>query len=65
MPPVPSSKAPVLLVCGDDDFGVKERARQVFRQLLRPAGIHQNGSVTRDLGDRAPVVGDGRDPAGK
>jgi DNA polymerase III subunit delta len=32
MPPASSSKAPVLLVCGEDDFGVKERARQVFRQ---------------------------------
>ncbi len=31
MPPASSAKAPVLLVCGDDDFGVKERAREVFR----------------------------------
>jgi len=38
MPPVPSSKAPVLLVCGDDDFGVKERARQVFRQWSAEIG---------------------------
>jgi DNA polymerase-3 subunit delta len=30
MPAAPSPKAPVLLVCGDDDFGVKERAREVF-----------------------------------
>src|SRR5580698_5614886 len=32
MPSAPSAKAPVLLVCGDDDFGVKERAREVFRK---------------------------------
>jgi DNA polymerase-3 subunit delta len=32
MPSAPSAKAPVLLVCGDDDFAVKERAREVFRQ---------------------------------
>jgi DNA polymerase-3 subunit delta len=32
MPAAHSAAAPVLLVCGEDDFGVKERARQVFRQ---------------------------------
>jgi DNA polymerase III subunit delta len=32
MPPTASAKAPVLLVCGEDDFGVKERAREVFRK---------------------------------
>ncbi len=32
MPSAPTAKAPVLLVCGDDDFGVKERAREVFRK---------------------------------
>src|SRR5580700_2616296 len=31
-PPAPSAKAPVLLVCGEDDFGVKERAREVHRK---------------------------------
>jgi DNA polymerase-3 subunit delta len=38
MPPAASSKAPVLLVCGDDDFGVKERAREVFRQWSEEIG---------------------------
>src|SRR5580658_8385863 len=38
MPPAPSSKAPVLLVCGEDDFGVKERAREVFRQWSAEIG---------------------------
>jgi len=32
MPSAVTAKAPVLLVCGDDDFGVKERAREVFRK---------------------------------
>ena len=38
--PSPASipKAPVLLVCGDDDFGVKERAREVFRQWSEEIG---------------------------
>jgi DNA polymerase III subunit delta len=38
MPTAPGSKAPVLLVCGDDDFGVKERAREVFRQWSAEIG---------------------------
>jgi DNA polymerase-3 subunit delta len=38
MPPAPTSKAPVLLVCGEDDFGVKERAREVFRQWSAEIG---------------------------
>jgi DNA polymerase III subunit delta len=38
MPSAPSAKAPVLLVCGDDDFGVKERAREVFGQWSAEIG---------------------------
>jgi len=38
MPAVPSAKSSVLLVCGEDDFGVKERARQVFRQWSEEIG---------------------------
>jgi DNA polymerase-3 subunit delta len=38
MPAAPSAKAPVLLICGDDDFGVKERAREVFRQWSAEMG---------------------------
>jgi DNA polymerase-3 subunit delta len=38
MPSAPSAKAPVLLVCGHDDFGVKERAREVFRQWTQEIG---------------------------
>src|SRR5208282_4274210 len=38
MPPAASPKAPVLLVCGEDDFGVKERAREVFRQWSAEIG---------------------------
>ncbi|HEY3862080.1 MAG TPA: DNA polymerase III subunit delta [Verrucomicrobiae bacterium] len=38
MPQAASSKAPVLLVCGDDDFGVKERAHEIFRQWSAEIG---------------------------
>ncbi len=34
----PASKAPLMLVCGDDDFAVKERARQVFQQWSQEIG---------------------------
>src|SRR5580692_529129 len=38
MPPAASAKTAVLLVCGEDDFGVKERAREVFRQWSEEIG---------------------------
>jgi DNA polymerase III subunit delta len=38
MPSAASAKAPVLLVCGEDDFGVKERARHMFRQWSEEIG---------------------------
>lgn len=36
--PAVSSKAPVLLVCGEDEFGVKQRARQVFQKWSEELG---------------------------
>jgi DNA polymerase III subunit delta len=36
--PAASPKAPVLLVCGQDEFGVKERAREVFNKWSAEAG---------------------------
>lgn len=38
MPAARSADAPVLLVCGEDEFGVKERAREVFRQWSAQIG---------------------------
>jgi DNA polymerase-3 subunit delta len=38
MPAASSAKSSVLLVCGEDDFGVKARARQVFRQWSEEIG---------------------------
>ena len=32
------AESPVLLVCGEDEFGVKQRARQVFQQWSRELG---------------------------
>jgi DNA polymerase III subunit delta len=36
-----SRQAPVLLVCGEDDFVVKQRAKQVFEEWVAPKGVEQ------------------------
>ena len=38
MPPSVPPESPVLLVCGEDEFAVKQRARQVFQQWTRKLG---------------------------
>lgn len=36
--PAAATSAPVLLVCGEDDFGVKQRARQMFQKWSEELG---------------------------
>ena len=38
MPPAAKPSAPVLLVCGDDDFAVKQRAKEVYQQWSEELG---------------------------
>src|ERR1041385_4830031 len=38
MPPAPKSSAPVLLVFGEDEFAVKQRARQIYQQWTEELG---------------------------
>src|SRR5208282_6943320 len=38
MPPAATLKTPVLLVCGEDEFGVKERAREIFQKWSEDVG---------------------------
>src|SRR6266478_5482505 len=38
MPPAATSSAPVFLVHGDDEFTVKQRARQIFQQWSTELG---------------------------
>src|SRR5207247_6153756 len=38
MPPAATSSAPVFLVHGDDEFAVKQRARQIFQQWSTELG---------------------------
>ncbi|HWD21093.1 MAG TPA: DNA polymerase III subunit delta [Verrucomicrobiae bacterium] len=38
MPAASSAKAPLFLICGDDDFGVKQRAREIFQKWSAEIG---------------------------
>jgi hypothetical protein len=38
MPPAATLKTPVLLVCGEDEFGVKQRAREIFQKWSEEIG---------------------------
>lgn len=38
MPPAAMPESPVLLVCGEDEYGVKQRAREVFRRWSEKLG---------------------------
>ena len=39
MPPsVPKQSAPLVLVCGEDDFAVKQRAKQIYLQWTEELG---------------------------
>jgi DNA polymerase III subunit delta len=58
--PPPSSAAALYLVCGEDDFGVKQRARQVFEQWRTELGgmdhetidarVSNSGEAIKSLG---------------
>jgi len=59
MPSAPSPKASLLLVCGDDDFGVKERAREVFKQWSAEIGGMDHeiiDATVRNSGDALNVL---------
>src|SRR5438132_14412835 len=38
MPPAPKTSAPVAMVCGEDDFAVKQRAKQIYLQWSEELG---------------------------
>ena len=56
MPSAPSAKAPVLLVCGDDDFGVKERAREVFGQWSEEIGGLDHEMIDATVGNSGEAL---------
>ena len=56
MPQAASPKAPVLLVCGEDDFGVKERAREVFRQWSAEIGGLDHETIDASAGNSGEAL---------
>ena len=61
MPPsVPKPSAPLVLVCGEDDFGVKQRAKEIYLQWgeelggmdheIIDAAVNHSGEAVRVLG---------------
>ncbi len=55
MPPVATS-APLLMVCGDDDFGVKQRAREVFQQWSGEVGGMDHETVDAQAGNSGDAI---------
>jgi DNA polymerase III subunit delta len=55
MPAAPAT-APVLLVCGEDDFNVKQRARQVFQKWSEELGGMDHETVDAQAGNGADAL---------
>jgi DNA polymerase III subunit delta len=51
-----SSKAPVLLVCGDDEFGVKQRAREVFQTWSGEIGGMDHETIDASVGNAGDAL---------
>jgi DNA polymerase-3 subunit delta len=60
MPAAPAVKTPVLLICGDDEFGVKQRAREMYQKWSDELGgmDHEivDGSVS-NAGEALKCIG--------
>src|SRR3954454_7782942 len=51
-----ASPAPVLLVCGDDDFNVKQRARQVFQKWSEELGGMDHETIDAQVGNSGEAL---------
>jgi DNA polymerase III subunit delta len=51
-----ASPAPVLLVCGDDDFNVKQRARQVFQKWSEELGGMDHETIDAQAGNAGDAL---------
>ena len=45
-----------MLVCGDDDYGVKQRARQLFEQWCREAGGMDHETIDAAVGNTGEAL---------
>ena len=55
-PPPPSSAAALCLVCGEDEFGVKQRARQIFDQWCRELGGMDHEAIDARVSNSGEAV---------
>jgi DNA polymerase-3 subunit delta len=56
MPTAAIAKAPVLLVCGDEEFGVKQRAREVFQKWCEELGGMDHEIVDASAGNAGETL---------
>ncbi len=56
MPPAAKTAAPVLLVFGDDDFAVKQRARQVYQQWTEELGGMDHEIIDATVGNSGDAL---------
>jgi DNA polymerase-3 subunit delta len=56
MPAPTATSAPVLLVCGEDDFNVKQRARQVFQKWSEELGGMDHETIDAQVGNSGEAL---------
>jgi len=56
MPPSATPESPVLLVCGEDEFGVKQRARQVFQQWTQNGGSPEHERIDASVNNSGEAL---------
>src|SRR6201986_1254637 len=56
MPPAAKSAAPVLLLFGDDEFAVKQRARQVYQQWTEELGGMDHEVIDASVGNSGEAL---------
>ena len=56
MPAATVTPAPVLLVCGEDDFNVKQRARQIFQKWSEELGGMDHETIDAQVGNSGEAL---------
>lgn len=56
MPPTAGSTVPLVLVCGDDDYAVKQRARQLYQQWSDELGGMDHETIDARVGNSGEAL---------
>ncbi|HEY2952009.1 MAG TPA: DNA polymerase III subunit delta, partial [Verrucomicrobiae bacterium] len=56
MPSTAGSPAPLVLVCGDDDYAVKQRARQLYQQWSEELGGMDHEIIEAQVGNSGEAL---------